>query len=270
MGIVTSGATVRTNPISSTPTLRTVNWDLEKYRAALDIETDFDEDNLEGPTTGQNTILDGFMTQIVNDIELAAISSDAGLETGVSQTAENNLLGINDGFIKILNNTVPAGQRVDAGGAASSTRLFYEMKRRIPARYRALKPNYVWCVSPAVHDKYLLDLSTRGTDLGDLAITSSGVGGPIRGPWGIPMVEVHQMPEDLTVGTASTGTQIWLTTLSNLVVFIGRDITVERERKPRSDLWELTMHYRKDFNVINPDLVVQAYNVDIEGVDYTG
>jgi|GEM_PF-4196638 len=91
------------------------------------------------------------------------------------------------------------------------------------------------------------------------------------GPWGSPMLEVPLMPEDLTWGTAGTsGCQIWYTPPKNLMYFIQRDITIEFERKPRQDCWEVTIHFRVDFEVENPALVVIAKNVDLVGADYTG
>jgi hypothetical protein len=55
-----------------------------------------------------------------------------------------------------------------------------------------------------------------------------------------------------------------------LIYFVQRDITIEWDRQPRQDMWEVTIHFRCDFEVENVDLVVIAKNVSMSGADYTG
>ena len=115
-------------------------------------------------------------------------------------------------------------------------------------------------------DKWTLDWSDRETGGGDVALSR----GTVPGPWGIPMLEVPLMPEDLSYGTSGTdGSEIWLTPLKNLVYFVQREITIEFDRKPRQDVWEVTIHFRVDFEVENPDLVCMAQNVAMSGSDYS-
>ncbi|MFH1333569.1 MAG: hypothetical protein ABIH53_05020 [archaeon] len=167
---------------------------------------------------------------------MAAIEGDDDLTTGDGQSAENNLLGVNDGWNKIFVAEVPAAQQIDAAGTAPSKKLYYDMKRAVPARYRVAKPDYIWIVPSGPFDKWKLDWSDRETAGGDSALTT----GMAPGPWGSPMLEVPLMPEDLTWGTAgTTGCQIWYTPPKNLMYFIQRDITIEFERKPRQDCWEV-------------------------------
>ena len=209
---------------------------MEKYRSAFDLKTDFMEDNIEG-TSVRDTLLNMFSKRIAIDTEMAAIEGDDSLTTGDGQTDANNLLGVNDGWKKILVAQVPGGQQLDASGAAASKKLYYDMKRAIPTRYRAAKPRYVWLVSSGVFDKWMYDWSARATEGGDVALAT----GSVPGPWGIPMIEIPLMPEDLTFGTAGTdGTQIWLTPLDNLIYFIQREITIEFDRVPRKDMWEIS------------------------------
>ncbi len=266
--IVTEGAHTTSSATTRVPTERVLVYDTEKYRSAFDLSTDFTEDNIEKAGI-RNRLLSMFTKRIAIDTELAAIKGDESLSTGDAQTDENNLLGVNNGFQRILENITPAAQKVDAAGAAPSKRLYYEMKRRIPSRYRAAKPNYVWIVPSGPADKWSLDWSDRETAGGDAALSNKL--GTRPGPWGIPMLEVPLMPEDLSWGTSGTdGSQIWLTPLKNLVYFVQRDITIEWDRQPRHDLWEVTIHFRVDFQVENGDLVVLADNVAMSGNDYTG
>lgn len=263
--IVTEGAHTTSKTSTRTPSEAVVTYDCEKYRSAFDLKTDFIEDNLEGNGI-RDTLLTMFSKRIAIDTEMAAIEGDDSLATGDTQSAENNLLGVNDGWSKILQAEVPAAQQIDAGGKAPSKKLYYDMKRAIPSRYRAARPNYVWIVPSGPYDKWMLDWSDRETGGGDTALAN----GTVPGPWGIPMLEVPLMPEDLSFGTAGTdGSEIWLTPLQNLIYFVQRDITIEWDRQPRQDVWEVTIHFRVDFEVENPDLVILAENVAMSGADYS-
>lgn len=263
--IVTEGASAGSTARTSTPTESVVTYDMIKYRAAFDLRTDFVEANLEREAI-RDKLVTMFSKRMAIDSEIALIESDDSLTVGDDQTASNNLLGVNDGFNKILLAQVPAAQQIDAAGTAPSKQLYYEMKRAIPSRYRAAKPSYKWIAPSGPVDKWMLEWSNRATDGGDSALAS----GMVPGPWGIPMLEVPLMPEDLSWGSAGTdGSQIWLTPLDNLIYFIRREITIEFERKPRLDLWEATIHYKVDFEIENPDLVIIATNVAMSGADYS-
>lgn len=266
--IVTQGAHTTGKASTHTPTESVMTYDCVKYRSAFDLKTDFTEDNLEGSAI-RDKLLNMFSKRMAIDTEMASIEGDDDLPVGDNETAENNLLGVNDGFSKILRAEVAAGRKIDANGKAPTKQLYYDMRRAVPARYRVARPEYRWIVPSGPADKWGLDWSDRETQGGDRALTSELTDMP--GPWGNRMLEVPLMPEDLTYGTAGTaGSEIWYTPLANLVFFIQRDITIEWERKPRQDMWEATIHYRCDFEVENPDLVVLAQNVDLTGADYTG
>jgi len=269
--IVTEGAHTTSRATTHVPTERVLVYDTEKYRSGFDLKTDFTEDNLEKSGI-RNRLLTMFSKRMAIDTELAAIQGDETISTGDGQTAENNLLGVNNGFQTILENIVPAAQQIDAGGAAPSKRLYYDMKRAVPSRYRAAKPDYTWVAPSGPADKWSLDISDRETGMGDSAMGFNNLKSRRQpGPWGIPMLEVPLMPEDLTYGTAgSDGSSIWFTPLNNLVYFVQRDITIEWDRQPRQDMWEVTIHFRVDFQVENGDLVVMANNVAMSGNDYTG
>lgn len=261
--IVTLGASSTTSAKAMTPSDSTVGWDTVKYRSAFDLKTDFIEDNLEGANI-RDRLLNMFAKRISIDTEMAAIEGDDDLTTGDIQSDENNLLGANDGFIALLNANVPAAQKVNAAGAACSFKLFYTMKRKIPSRYRVAKPDYRFLVPSSVYDKWTYDTASRVTVGGDAA----RVGTVPSTPLGTQMVEVPLMPEDLAYGTLSDATTMWLTPLMNLIWFVQRDITIEWDRVPRSDQWEVTIHFRQDVQVENCAMVVTATNVRAAGSDY--
>jgi len=263
--IVTEGARTTSRATTRVPTEAVVTFDCEKYRSAFDLKTDFMEDNIEKSGV-RDTLLSMFSKRIAIDTELTGIQGDDSLTTGDAQTDENNLFGINDGWQKILEDNVPSAQQVDAAGAAPGKELYYAMKRAIPSRYRAAKPNYVWIMPSGPADKWTLDWSDRETGGGDVALSR----GMVPGPWGISMLEVPLMPEDLSYGSAGTdGSSIWLTPLKNLLYIVQRDITIEFDRRPRQDVWEITIHFRVDFEIENPELVIMANNVAMSGSDYT-
>lgn len=264
--IVTEAATATSSPTRRVPTESLIKYDNEKLRSAFDLTSDFLEDNLE-KGAARDKILRMFAKRISTDMEMLAIEGDDSLPVGDGQTDENNLLGANNGWKAILNANVPAGQQVDAAGAAASKDLFYEMKRRIPNKYRIEKPNYVWIVGSSIYDKWTYDWTERETAGGDSALSR----GVVPGPFGIPMIEAGLMPEDLTYGTAGTdGSQIWLTPLTNLIYIVQREVKIEWDRVPRRDAWEATLHTRCDFQVEEPEMVVIAENVATSGgTDYS-
>jgi len=264
--IVTEGADTTTSVTTNVPSESKIHYSTEKYRSAFDLTTDFTEDNLEGRSI-RDTLLTMFSKRISIDSEMAFIEGDESLTTGDLQSKENNLLGPNDGIVKILTDNTPAAQQINAGGKASSKKLFYDMKRKIPSRYRVAKPAYRFLTPTSVYDKWMWDISEVETGAGDTA-TQGNVN---RSPLGIPMVDVPLMPEDLSIGTSvSDGTKIILTPLQNLIYFIQRDITIEWDRQPRKDMWEVTIHFRADFQVENRDMCVIAHNVSESGTDYAG
>lgn len=259
--IVTEAASISPATTSS-PTDSTVKYDTEKARSAFDLVTDFVEDNLEGAGI-RNTLLNMFSKRIAVDLELLAIEGDETIV--IPGTVEENLLGLNDGFIVLMNAGVPAAQKLDAQGTASSKQLFHDMKRKIPVRFRVSRPDYRWQCGPAVYDKWELDTSNRATSGGDAALE----GNSQRTPFGIPLFEIPLMPEDLTYGTGVTdGSKMWLSPLANLIWFIQRDITIEWDRQPRADAWEVTIHTRSDIQIEDTNMIVLANNLSESGVDY--
>lgn len=263
--IVTQGASATTSATTRIPTETRTQWDTVKYRSALDLASDFVEDNLEGRAI-RNKLIKMLAKRVAIDTEYAGILGDSSLTTGDGESDSNNLLGVNDGIKKILDDNVPAAQQIDAAGAAPSKDLYYDMINAIPARYRIKKPDYVWVVSSTVFNKWVYDWTGRVSDGGDAALRT----GMAPGPFGIPMLHVPLMPEDLSYGSAvSDATVMWLTPLDNLAYIVQREVTMEWEREPRSDVWEFTLHFRCDFQVVVPAMVVLAENISISGTDYT-
>ena len=245
------------------PTESKVEYDTVKLRSAFDLTSDFVEDNLQGSSI-RDLIMGMFSKRVRTDVEIQAIEGD---ETIGGVTVEAKLLKYNDGFLKLLTDTVPGAQQIDAAGAASTKRLFYDMKRKTPSRYRVAKPLYRWLVSSATSDKWDLDTSDRETQEGDRALVGAGN----NRPFGVRMEEVPLFPEDLSVSSSVTdGTKIVMSPLNNLIWFIQRGMKIEWDRNPRADKWEVTIHTRVDYAVENADMVVLSNNVSESSADYTG
>jgi hypothetical protein len=285
MGVIaTEGASTTSSNTLSGPQESVIEYDTEKYRSAFDLPTDFLEDNIERDAA-RDTIMGMFAKRMAIDSELAAIESDDDLPTGDGQTRENNLLGVNNGWRKILYLNTPQNQIIDAAGAGPSKALYWSMKRKIPARYRVAKPNYVWLVPSGVYDRWVLEWTGRVTPNGPGSTGGDGVlaSGFAPGPFGIPMLEVPLWPEtygsvtangtggDTGISTlgAGTKTEIILTPLENLIFFMQRDITIEWDRRPRKDAWEVTIHWRGDFQIETPELVIMAKNVVSDAAAYS-
>lgn len=258
-----SGVTAFT---TSAPTDDNVTYDTVKYRAGFNLYSDWLEDNIEREGA-RETLMRHWMKCIANDMEYASINSDSTLTTGDAQSRSNNLLGVNDGFKKLLADNVPAGQQLSCAGAGVSKDVFYDMIQLIPAKYRTSMPDYRFLVSPYVWNRWLYDFAARATLGGDDALT--GGSSSKFAPFGIPMVMVPHMPENLTYGTAVTdATQIWLTPLANLYQVEQRKVTIEWERVPREDLWKCTLHYRIDWLVPEPEMVIIAKDLSKTGTAY--
>lgn len=266
-GVVSQGANTTTCPTESRPEESMITYDLEKYGSFFSVTTDMLNYNVEGPRF-LDTLLSMFKKRIAVDIERASVMGDASIAVGDSQSALNNLLGVNDGFIRILKDCVPSSQIIDAAGAGLSTELFFEIQNRIPVEYMSEMDSYKWVLGPRMYNKWAQGLTSRATDLGDRIILGGTAG---LNPLGESVFKVNNWPENLDNGGGETdGTYLLYTPLENLVYVTGRNLTIEQERKPRGDRWEFTMWWEADFMVENPDMVVLVKNLRLCGTPATG
>jgi len=266
-GVVSEGANTTSCPVERRPEDSMITYDLEKYRSAFSITSDMLRYNVEG-TQLLDTLLGMFRKRIAVDMERAAVMSDTSVPTGDNQSALNNLIGINDGFIRLLKDSVPASQVIDAAGAGISTDLFFEIQNRIPVEYMSEMDSYRWILGPRMYNKWAQSLITRNTGLGDQVILGGTSG---LNPLGESVFKVNNWPENLDNGAGETdGTYMLYTPLENLIYVTGYDLSIERERKPRCDSWEYTMYWNADFMVENPDMVVLVKNLRLCGTPATG
>jgi len=266
-GVVSQGAHATSCPQESRPTDSMLTYDLEKYGSFFSVKSDFLRYNVEREQVTQ-TLLGQFQKRIAVDMERAAVMGDTAIPTGDSQSDLNNLLGVNDGFIRLLKSCVPSTQIIDAAGAGISTELLFEIQNRIPVEYLSELDQYRWVLGPRLYNRWVQQLTSRATNLGDQIILSGGQG---VNPLGESVFRVNNWPENLDNGGGETdGTYMVYTPLSNLIYVTGRELSIERERKPRCDSFEYTMWWEADFMVENPDMVVLVKNLRLCGTPATG
>ena len=260
--ISSEGVSAVSTPTTYVPSESVIEYDMVKYRSAFDLTRDFEFDNIEKMAV-RDTLLNMFTKRIRKDNEIALIQSDDTLPTGDNASAFNKLCGVNNGIRKILLENVPAANILDANGASVSKDLFYVAKGLIPVDYQVNEPDYRWIMNTAAHDKWVYDFQDRQTTAGDNA-----QGGVAPGPWGIPILKVPQMPNNLNYSGTADRCDIWLTPPQNIIWFVQREMSIEQERRPRQDINEITMYWRVDFQVENPDLVVYIKNIKLSGANY--
>lgn len=251
------------------PSESVVNLDTVKLRSTFDLKSDFTEDiRATSPEEVRRRIANMFAVRIGMDIELLGIQGDDSISTSI--TASDRLLKANDGWIQLLDDNAPAAQIIDAAGTTSCKKLFYDLIRKMPNKYKKMRQRLVWIVPPAIVEKWAYDLTGRATMLGDDTLVKDM--NLIPGPFGIPMLPAGLMPEDQSYGTlSSTCARIILCDPKNLIYAVQREVKWEWERVPRSDAFESTVHTRVDFQIENVNACVMAKNVETgDGTDYTG
>ena len=266
-GVVSQGAHTTSCPVESRPTDSALTYDLVKYGSFFSFDSDFVKYNVEREQIVQ-TVMSQFQKRIAVDMERAAVMGDTSIPTGDNQSGLNNLLGVNDGFIRLLKSCVPSSQVIDAAGAGISTELFFEIQNRIPVEYMSEMDMYRWVMGPRLRNKWVQQLTARATGLGDQVILNHGRG---LDPLGDSVFSVNNWPENLDNGGGETdGTYMVYTPLSNLIYVTGRELTIESERNPRCDRWDYTLWWDADFMVENPDMVVLVKNLRLCGTPATG
>ena len=243
-----------------------ITYDMIKYKTGMTVDEDMLDCNEYGRQLN-DIAFSMLQTKVRNDMELAAILSDADLPTGDGQSDYNNLMGVNDGFLKLALAGVPAEQIIDAAGAGPSVALFMAIRKKLPKRYRKERAQYRYIVGPSLYDWFVENRSERSSDFGD-EVMESGRAGRM---FGTALYEVPMWPEDLNYNAgAQEVTHIMYTPLSNLVYFVRRRFEFETERRISCDDYQSVAWWTADFAIAEPERVVLATNVDVCGTAWTG
>jgi len=247
-----------------------VTFDMVAYLARHSVTEEFLQCNEYGRERINDLAMAMLLVSMGNAMERAAILGDETLPTGPAQSADNNLLGANDGWIKLACMCTPECQVIDAAGAGPSKALFMAARKALPNRYKRDRSNYRFIVGPSIVDWWTEFLSGLPTDLGDDSIVNGGS----QRIFGSSFFEVPLWAEDLPytpgVGDPVDVTHILFTPLSNLYHFTRRNLEFQTEYKLECDRYETVGRMSADVNIADPAALVLIKNVDPCGTPWTG
>jgi hypothetical protein len=264
--IVSEGAYASNCFSLNSPIESQLSYELTKYRSGFTVTSDLLRCNIEKERLVE-TLLRQFQARVSRDMERASIMGDESLPMGPAQSKMNNLFGQNDGYLRLLESAVPAENVIDAAGAGLSTDLLFAIHNRVPIDYMSDIADYKFICGPRLYNQWAQGLVSRDTALGDSAVLSGGLFRPL----GDQVFSVPNWPENLNLGANETdGTTLIFSPLANFIYFVGMDLSIERERVPRCDHWEFTMHWLADFMVELPEMVVMVKNLRLCGTPWDG
>lgn len=240
------------------PTDTPLTYNTVKLRAALDYSGEWLEDNIES-ADGINTVMQAFSDRIANDHEVLCISGD---DSVVGTTDYQRLVKANDGF-DVLTASGTGAVILNAGAKRPSYQLLSDMLKQMPTKYKRDLSKLRWIMSWGSAMSLVDEIAGRVTEYSELT-KRQGLS-VLNSVLNIQTLIVPYLPEDLTLAGTSgtTGTFIWLCNPKNFIAIFQRNLTLERERIPRSDRTELTMYLRTDYLVENAASVVKATNVSL-------
>jgi hypothetical protein len=197
-----------------------------------DISINFLEENI-SQAQAESQLNTAFATQFGNDLNDLAVIGD--------EDSVDLFIKINDGWIDIA---VADGSAnvVDLASGTDYKVLLGLMLAGLPVKYRRNRDLLKFFVSPDFEEGYRVQLQERATGLGDTYLAEN-------------KTAFYHGIEVVPNAYWTTRAPI-LTTKSNLHVGIGRNITVEREKKPRKRIYEYTITAKIDFNYAVSELMV--------------
>ena len=243
-----------------------------KLRLDWAMSTESLEDNIEGASL-EDHLAQLMARQTANDIDDLLINGNT--------SSGNNLLKALDGFTKkALTGTV-----VDEAGNNVSRATFDRILRNMPTKFLQRRNELKFFSGSGIVQDVAFSLQNPnsataatagapapGSTFGEQAFfnasvrANGGKGATGLSPYGIPLVEVPLMPQDITGDYASpTGVHgnVELTFPNNRVVGIHRDITLYRQFKPKTDSIEYTQFMRLASNIEEASCYVIAKNVKL-------
>jgi hypothetical protein len=201
----------------------------------VDVSFSWMEDNIERENFADH--LTAMMAKtLVNDLEDLAINGD-GTTSG--------FLAIETGWIQLLKTA--ADLRFDTGGSTDFRNVvFRQMLATLPAKFKANKKALRFYTSVGNEETYRYQIGQRQTPLGDSTLLNGGV----VSYEGVPVIGVPYFPSDVHL----------LTLPENLVFGIRRLITLGQFRNERKRLHEYTWTCRVDFEYVESQAAVLAYD----------
>lgn len=273
----------------------------KKMRLDWAISTESLEDNIEGAGL-EDHIAQMMARQTANDLDDILINGGSN--------AQVTFLTAFDGFIKKTVTSATAGRILSEEGATISRATFDRVLRALPSKFLQRRNELRFFAGSNFVQDTIYSLSnpnsataatagspSPGSTIGDMAYMqgslrgNGGAGSTGLSPYGIPLVEVPLMSENLVAnatgnvntmgnvgiiasngatsvyGTASGNSNVAnhgyleLTFPNNRIVGVHRDITVYRQFKPKTDMIEYTQFMRVGCAIENADAYVLATNI---------
>lgn len=244
-----------------------IPFDLVKYKTQVDIDNDFLECNdIGSPEQVKEIILAMMLTNMRNDMEKSLLYGNTELPTGAGQPKLNNLLGVNDGVLKIACECLPECAILDAQGQGLSPELFMAARKALSPRYRSLRNGMQFLHGPGISDWYQQYLANRPTDAGDNALRN----GEMAKIWGNQMEEIPTWREDFEYGAPGAEqevTHMLLTDPKNIVYVAGREFQRKEKELLECDRQRFIGYWKSDVIIQEPEKMVLVKNIGVCNFD---
>jgi len=220
----------------------TVELDTTKVELPWELSQETVEDTIERKNTAQR-ILNLFTQQMGVDLEDLAINGD--------DANADDFLGIEDGWLTIAQNRVPADQQYDHGGAGIDKEVFDELIRAMPDKFKRTQ-NIPVLISSSQKQAFKDYLTDRASSAGDAMLMT----GEEPTPYGYMLLSPPGWPDD----------KVMFTPPQNLIYGVQRDVrlrvTQEGESVVKKDLYAIyNLLARIDYEIEDENGVTIATNI---------
>jgi hypothetical protein len=241
-----------------------ITYDMVPYVSNLKIPEQLLQCNIYNDrTTLADIALAMHMISRRNTMERAFILGDESIPVGPTRSPLENVLGMNDGILKLACQCTPTCQVIDAGGLGPSRELFLRAISAIPNRYKSMVSQYKFLTGTNMNAWWAYEVSNRPTDKGDIAC-QTGNGGAI---WGAEFYQIPFWPEYMLAdigGTQREVTHIYFTPLSNLWFGTKRQFQFQTRYDLECDYHISVGRSSHDTIITRPEQGVLIKNVDLE------
>ena len=265
-----------TNSIAAGALFSKISLTTRKLRLDWELSAEALEDNLEGPDL-EDHIARLMATQAGNDIEDVLINGS---------TAQSGLYGAFNGFRALA---VANAHVVDANATGLDRTVFNNAIKALPRKYKQRRNQLRFFAGSNLVQDYLFNMTAMSAtgaqgfspfDIaspiirGDVAANDGGPGTVTPFAFGIPVINVPLMREDLAKDGTPSATvstsgalhgDVHLTFPQNFIVGIKRDVVVYRLFQPKKDTIEYTLFIRVGCAIENYDAHVIVKNVLVAG-----
>lgn len=245
-------------------------YELKNYVSTYKVGYEFLDCNKIGTPDFINSMLRNRMIEShANDIARVAIMGNEDLPTGPSQSSLNNLLGVDDGILKLACECTPEAQILDAKGAGFSPELYMAARKLLPAQFRSMRDQFEFIGGISQTDWLAQNQSYRPTDLGDEARTTGRVGRL----WGNAFYELPEWPENLLYQYENADGEVQSKEVTHLLFAMRSNFNYIQRTEPRihteydqiCDSWVTTYRTQADFTITDERQIVLIKNVDVCG-----